>query len=185
MSTEGGHWRMPSSAAATVKPFVIAFVAVAAICMLSIPASSLHKNGGLRMNSPGISRTGVVGVRRGDCALGKTSRRHHHLQNHIHKSSDVPAHALASQSEGVNRARIEFVEGVAEQAIPEIRLTRSRDGLSGVASFKFERSSHQHHHHHHHLRINTTIPQSPMLSLSSSPISPKVLVNNPGEVMRS
>uniref|UniRef100_A0A7S4DNM4 Uncharacterized protein n=1 Tax=Lotharella globosa TaxID=91324 RepID=A0A7S4DNM4_9EUKA len=97
MSTEGGHWRMPSSAAATVKPFVIAFVAVAAICMLSIPASSLHKNGGLRMNSPGISRTGVVGVRRGDCALGKTSRRHHHLQNHIHKSSDVPAHALASQ----------------------------------------------------------------------------------------
>mmetsp|Transcript_10143 Transcript_10143/g.19866 ORF Transcript_10143/g.19866 Transcript_10143/m.19866 type:complete len:177 (-) Transcript_10143:659-1189(-) len=150
MSTEGGHWRMPSSAAATVKPFVIAFVAVAAICMLSIPASSLHKNGGLRMNSPGISRTGVVGVRRGDCALGKTSRRHHHLQNHIHKSSDVPAHALASQSEGVNRARIEFVEGVAEQAIPEIRLTRSRDGLSGVASFKFE--------------------------------SPKVLVNNPGEI---
>uniref|UniRef100_A0A7S3YSW2 Uncharacterized protein n=1 Tax=Lotharella globosa TaxID=91324 RepID=A0A7S3YSW2_9EUKA len=51
MSTEGGHWRMPSSAAATVKPFVIAFVAVAAICMLSIPASSLHKNG-VRMLTP-------------------------------------------------------------------------------------------------------------------------------------
>tara|TARA_B100000700_G_C15050338_1_gene859935 strand:+ start:1878 stop:2231 length:354 start_codon:yes stop_codon:yes gene_type:complete len=35
-------------------------------------------------------------------------------------------------------ATIQFLRGVDEQAIPEIRLTRSRDGRTGQAFFRFD-----------------------------------------------
>ncbi|HIK38399.1 MAG: photosystem II reaction center protein Psb28 [Geminocystis sp.] len=35
-------------------------------------------------------------------------------------------------------ARIEFARGIVEESIPEVRLTRSRDGSNGTATFRFE-----------------------------------------------
>lgn len=35
-------------------------------------------------------------------------------------------------------ARIEFAQGVVEESIPDVRLTRSRDGSNGTATFRFE-----------------------------------------------
>ncbi len=37
-------------------------------------------------------------------------------------------------------ARIEFARGIVEQSIPDVRLTRSRDGSNGQAIFRFEES---------------------------------------------
>lgn len=37
-------------------------------------------------------------------------------------------------------ARIEFARGIIEQSIPDVKLTRSRDGSNGAASFRFEES---------------------------------------------
>jgi len=37
------------------------------------------------------------------------------------------------------KAKIEFISGIDESVIPEIRLTRSRDGTTGQAIFIFER----------------------------------------------
>ena len=34
-------------------------------------------------------------------------------------------------------AEIQFVRGLTEQCVPDVRLTRARDGSSGVATFKF------------------------------------------------
>jgi photosystem II 13kDa protein len=35
-------------------------------------------------------------------------------------------------------AEIQFVRGLTETAIPDVRLTRARDGSTGVATFIFE-----------------------------------------------
>lgn len=35
-------------------------------------------------------------------------------------------------------AKIEFIKGVEEPTIPDVKLTRSRDGASGVATFLFQ-----------------------------------------------
>jgi photosystem II protein len=35
-------------------------------------------------------------------------------------------------------ARIEFVKGLAEQVVPGIKLTRAKDGSSGIAKFQFD-----------------------------------------------
>ncbi|WP_330202425.1 photosystem II reaction center protein Psb28 [Cyanobacterium sp. Dongsha4] len=35
-------------------------------------------------------------------------------------------------------ARIEFAQGVVEESIPDVRMTRSRDGSNGTATFRFE-----------------------------------------------
>jgi photosystem II protein len=35
-------------------------------------------------------------------------------------------------------ASIQFSQGIDEEAIPDVRLTRSRDGSSGTATFRFE-----------------------------------------------
>ena len=37
-------------------------------------------------------------------------------------------------------ARIEFAKGIVEESIPDVRLTRSRDGSNGQAIFRFEES---------------------------------------------
>ena len=37
-------------------------------------------------------------------------------------------------------ARIEFAKGVVEESVPDVRLTRSRDGSNGQAIFRFEES---------------------------------------------
>eukprot|EP00270_Netrium_digitus_P019572 TRINITY_DN7743_c0_g2_i1.p1 TRINITY_DN7743_c0_g2~~TRINITY_DN7743_c0_g2_i1.p1 ORF type:complete len:219 (-),score=63.71 TRINITY_DN7743_c0_g2_i1:194-817(-) len=38
-------------------------------------------------------------------------------------------------------ASIQFIRGVDEQTVPDVRLTRSRDGTSGTATFVFEQPS--------------------------------------------
>lgn len=38
-------------------------------------------------------------------------------------------------------SRIEFIRGIEEPTIPDVRLTRSRDGASGTATFVFENPS--------------------------------------------
>ncbi len=37
-------------------------------------------------------------------------------------------------------ARIEFAKGIVEESVPDVRLTRSRDGSNGQAIFRFEES---------------------------------------------
>ncbi|WP_373481307.1 photosystem II reaction center protein Psb28 [Geminocystis sp.] len=37
-------------------------------------------------------------------------------------------------------AKIEFAKGIVEESIPDVKLTRSRDGSNGTATFRFESS---------------------------------------------
>lgn len=37
--------------------------------------------------------------------------------------------------------KIQFIQGVDERMIPEVRLTKSKDGTNGVATFKFDQPS--------------------------------------------
>lgn len=37
-------------------------------------------------------------------------------------------------------AQIEFARGIVEESIPDVKLTRSRDGSNGTATFRFESS---------------------------------------------
>lgn len=37
-------------------------------------------------------------------------------------------------------AQIEFARGIVEESIPDVKLTRSRDGSNGTATFRFEGS---------------------------------------------
>lgn len=39
------------------------------------------------------------------------------------------------------RPAIQFIQGTDEQTVPDVRLTKSRDGTNGVAVFAFERPS--------------------------------------------
>ena len=41
----------------------------------------------------------------------------------------------------MNAASLEFVRGVKEDAVPDVKLTKSRDGSSGTATFLFESPS--------------------------------------------
>jgi len=38
-------------------------------------------------------------------------------------------------------AKLEFIKGVEEPSVPDVRLTRSRDGSSGTATFTFQNPS--------------------------------------------
>merc|ERR1719201_1244582 len=49
--------------------------------------------------------------------------------------ADSPAVAAAPD------AFIEFIEGVPEPCVPDVSLTRSRDGSTGVATFTFDNPS--------------------------------------------
>lgn len=39
------------------------------------------------------------------------------------------------------RPAIQFIQGTDEQTVPDVRLTKSRDGTNGVATFVFEQPS--------------------------------------------
>ena len=39
------------------------------------------------------------------------------------------------------KARIQFIKGFNEKVLPEVRLTRSRDGSTGTATFRFKNPS--------------------------------------------
>ena len=53
-----------------------------------------------------------------------------------------PRHAAPlAQLEGAPAAYIEFIIGVPEPCIPDVKLTRSRDGSTGVATFTFDNPS--------------------------------------------
>merc|ERR1712174_71849 len=38
----------------------------------------------------------------------------------------------------LNAAEIQFVKGLQEKVVPDIKLTRARDGSSGIATFNFD-----------------------------------------------
>ena len=38
----------------------------------------------------------------------------------------------------IMKAKIQFIKGLNEKVLPDVRLTRSRDGSTGTASFKFK-----------------------------------------------
>ena len=50
-----------------------------------------------------------------------------------------PAATLPSSrfSTSLDAAQIQFVKGLEEKVVPDIKLTRARDGSSGIASFQF------------------------------------------------
>ena len=54
----------------------------------------------------------------------------------VMQEGDAPA-----PSAGVPSAYIEFIIGVPEAVIPDVSLTRSRDGTTGVATFTFDNPS--------------------------------------------
>ena len=54
----------------------------------------------------------------------------------ITMQEDVPAPAVSAPS-----AFIEFIVGVPEPCVPDVSLTRSRDGTTGVATFTFDNPS--------------------------------------------
>jgi len=51
-------------------------------------------------------------------------------------AEEVPAPAVAAPS-----AYIEFIIGVPEPCVPDVSLTRSKDGTTGVATFTFDNPS--------------------------------------------
>jgi photosystem II protein len=62
-------------------------------------------------------------------------------------SSTADAFSSSIPSAGVRRyssstlfaaAEIQFVKGLEEKVVPDIKLTRARDGSSGIATFKFK-----------------------------------------------
>mmetsp|Transcript_26221 Transcript_26221/g.53742 ORF Transcript_26221/g.53742 Transcript_26221/m.53742 type:complete len:146 (-) Transcript_26221:167-604(-) len=50
----------------------------------------------------------------------------------------TPAFNTARASSSELFAEIQFVKGLTEKVIPDIKLTRARDGSSGIATFKFD-----------------------------------------------
>lgn len=94
---------------------------------------------------------GQVGIPR--LMLAMTSRSYCMLQSRIVKycllTSDLDcafASALSAARIPPRRvtsmaATIEFIKGVTEPCIPDVKLTRSRDGSSGTATFIFSRPS--------------------------------------------
>ena len=48
---------------------------------------------------------------------------------------------LAQESTAAPAAFIEFIVGVPEPVVPDVKLTRSRDGTTGVATFTFDNPS--------------------------------------------
>lgn len=45
---------------------------------------------------------------------------------------------LFADAGGEERAQIQFVRGLEEKVIPQVKLTRARDGSSGTATFLFD-----------------------------------------------
>lgn len=53
-------------------------------------------------------------------------------------SSGATSTGITSSLTQLNAANIQFVRGLDEKVIPDVKLTRARDGSSGVASFTFK-----------------------------------------------
>jgi photosystem II protein len=47
------------------------------------------------------------------------------------------AFRTSSVATQLDAAKIEFIPGLEEKDVPEVKLTRARDGSSGVATFRF------------------------------------------------
>lgn len=52
-------------------------------------------------------------------------------------SAFAPNTASLRSTTQLNEATIEFVRGLEEKVVPDIKLTRARDGSSGIATFSF------------------------------------------------
>ncbi|CAM6081976.1 unnamed protein product [Calypogeia fissa] len=52
-----------------------------------------------------------------------------------------PIAVMTAKSPGKSKPVIQFIRGINEQSVPDVRLTRSRDGSNGVANFVFEQPS--------------------------------------------
>mmetsp|Transcript_11547 Transcript_11547/g.25267 ORF Transcript_11547/g.25267 Transcript_11547/m.25267 type:complete len:147 (-) Transcript_11547:158-598(-) len=50
----------------------------------------------------------------------------------------IPSFSVSSRMSTDLYASIEFVKGLSEKVIPDVSLTRARDGSSGTATFKFD-----------------------------------------------
>eukprot|EP00271_Cylindrocystis_brebissonii_P012096 TRINITY_DN30183_c0_g1_i1.p1 TRINITY_DN30183_c0_g1~~TRINITY_DN30183_c0_g1_i1.p1 ORF type:complete len:201 (-),score=34.50 TRINITY_DN30183_c0_g1_i1:487-1089(-) len=59
----------------------------------------------------------------------------------IRASGVAVASADASAAASSNGAAIQFIRGIDEQSVPDVRLTRSRDGTNGTAIFSFDQPS--------------------------------------------
>lgn len=53
-------------------------------------------------------------------------------------STPVSAFRSSSATQLFAEPEIQFVKGVSEKVVPNVKLTRARDGSSGVATFKFD-----------------------------------------------
>lgn len=53
-------------------------------------------------------------------------------------SAFAPAPAFSRQTTELEAASIQFVRGLDEKVVPDVKLTRARDGSSGVATFTFD-----------------------------------------------
>jgi photosystem II protein len=46
--------------------------------------------------------------------------------------------SLTTNKIAIMKAKIEFIKGLNEKRLPDVRLTRSKDGSTGTATFRFE-----------------------------------------------
>ncbi|XP_038977365.1 photosystem II reaction center PSB28 protein, chloroplastic [Phoenix dactylifera] len=93
-------------------------------------------------------------------------RHHHHSLSALVSLSSVPCRGIRSSFSGMSlqlsppkrtqnvgsshlsspitmmvKPAIQFIQGTDEQTVPDVRLTKSRDGTNGVATFIFEQPS--------------------------------------------
>jgi len=53
------------------------------------------------------------------------------------QAPEVPVRRSVATLERPTTTRIEFIRGIRESCVPEVKLTRSRDGSNGTAMFRF------------------------------------------------
>ncbi|KAI5082975.1 hypothetical protein GOP47_0002718 [Adiantum capillus-veneris] len=63
------------------------------------------------------------------------------LENLILHSSSATGSGSTRAVVSMSKPVIQFIKGVNEQTIPDVSLTRSKDGTNGVATFSFEQPS--------------------------------------------
>jgi len=79
---------------------------------------------------------GLLAVARAFVALPRLSRRAFCTTLPATDAEQATPATDAEQEEGLE-AYIEFLAGLPEEDVPEVRITRSRDGSTGTASFTF------------------------------------------------
>ncbi|KAF8401993.1 hypothetical protein HHK36_012944 [Tetracentron sinense] len=88
------------------------------------------------------SLSGLVCLPWAVCRSGHSSFNGQSLQ--LPRSHWAPARGSSQMSRVITvmtKPTIQFIQGTAEQTIPDVRLTRSRDGTNGMAIFRFEQPS--------------------------------------------